>query len=74
MIKPPETAAEKRDRRKRERVRLTLARVDCIQQTLPAHPKNHVNGRKLPYRSERFRQVEEMIGICRKLSDEIFRE
>ena len=47
-----------------------MQRVASIEGSLPAHPKN-IKGKALPYRSERFRQVEEMIGICRKLLIEL---
>jgi len=57
--------------RKRARRGDILSRVRLIEDTLPPHPKHYRTGESLPYYSERYQQVEQMIGFCRLLCEDV---
>jgi len=70
----PETKAQRARREQLQLVRPIMERCNTIEQKLPAHPVHPNTGRKIPFHSQRFREIEELIGMCRKLSVGIAKE
>ena len=56
------------DRKYRGRCLSLMERVDLIERFLPKKRIDPLTNKPLPYNSQRFQQVEELIGICRKLN------